>query len=42
MVEDNMAMCRALTGLPILARIPEGADTLPMAAADLAALYQEV
>lgn len=42
MAEDNMTMCRALTGLPILARIPEGADTLPMAAADLAALYQEV
>lgn len=42
MAEDNMTMCRALTGLPILARIPEGADTLPMTAADLAALYQEV
>ena len=42
MEEDNIAMCRQHTGLPVLACIPDGAQELPMEEADLAALYEEV
>ena len=40
--EDNIAMCRQHTGLPVLACIPDGAQELPMEPNDLAALYEEV
>ena len=39
MQEDNMTMVEALTGAPVLARVPHGAEELPMAAEELAALY---
>ncbi len=42
MEEDNIAMCRQHTGLPVLACIPDGAQDLPMEPTDLAALYEEV
>ena len=42
MEEDNIAMCRQHTGLPVLACIPDGAQELPMEPNDLAALYEEV
>ena len=42
MEEDNIAMCRQRTGLPVLACIPDGAQELPMEPTDLAALYEEV
>ena len=42
MEEDNIAMCRQYTGLPVLACIPDGAQELPMEPNDLAALYEEV
>ena len=39
MEEDNVRMVEALTGAPVLARVPHGAEELPMAAEELAALY---
>ena len=42
MEEDNLAMCQALTGLPILATVQEGDTTLRMDPEALAALYEEV
>lgn len=39
MEEDNVCMVEALTGAPVLARVPHGAEELPMAAEDLAVLY---
>ena len=42
MEEDNFAMCQALTGLPILAKVQAGDTTLRMDPAALAALYEEV
>ena len=39
MEEDNVKMVEALTGVPVLARVPHGVEELPMAAEDLAALY---
>ena len=34
MEEDNIAMCRQRTGLPVLACIPDGAQELPMEPTD--------
>ena len=42
MEEDNFAMCQALTGLPILAKVRAGDTTLRMDPDALAALYEEV
>ena len=42
MEEDNLAMCQALTGLPILATVQEGDTALRMDPEALAALYEEV
>ena len=42
MEEDNLAMCQALTGLPILATVQERDTTLRMDPEALAALYEEV
>ena len=39
MQEDNMTMVEALTGAPVLARVPHGAEELSMVAEELAALY---
>ncbi len=39
MEEDNVRMVEELTGAPVLARVPHGAEELPMAAEDLAVLY---
>ena len=39
MEEDNVRMVEALTGAPVLARVPHGAEELPMVAEELAALY---
>ena len=39
MQEDNVRMVEALTGAPVLARVPHGAEELPMVAEELAALY---
>ena len=39
MEEDNVKMVEVLTGMPVLARVPHGAEELPMAAEELAALY---
>ena len=42
MEEDNLAMCQALTGLPILAAVQAGDTQLRMDPDALAALYEEV
>ena len=39
MQEDNVTMVEALTGARVLACVPHGAEELPMAAEELAALY---
>ena len=41
MHEDNVAMCRELTGLPVLALVPEGAQDLDIDTQLLCSLYQE-
>lgn len=42
MEEDNIAMCRRMTGLPVLARVREGDTQLQMELDALTALYEEV
>lgn len=42
MEEDNIALCQQMTGLPTLAKIPQGATDLPMSWQALTALYDEV
>ena len=39
MQEDNVRMVEEMTGAPVLARVPHGAEELPMTAEELAALY---
>lgn len=42
MEEDNVAMCKARTGLPVLALVQDDMDRFPMDGQALAALYDEV
>lgn len=42
MEQDNKAMIETLTGVPVIACVPEGAPDLGVSAASLAALYDEV
>lgn len=42
MQEDNKAMMEALTGVPVVAVIPEQATDIALTAEQIAALYQEV
>ena len=42
MEEDNVAMCKARTGLPVLALIQDDMERFPMDGQALAALYDEV
>lgn len=42
MHEDNVRMCEYLTGVKVLARIPEGATELPMSPQELTALFDHV
>lgn len=41
MEEDNLRMCEYRTKLPVLARVEEGCEDLPMEIAKLTALYEE-
>ena len=42
MHEDNVRMCEYLTGIQVVARIPEGATDLPMSPQELTALFDYV
>ena len=42
MEEDNVAMCKARTGLPVLALVQDDMDRFPMDGQALAELYDEV
>lgn len=42
MHEDNARMCEYLTGVKVLARIPEGAIELPMSPKDLTTLFDHI
>lgn len=42
MEEDNLRMCEARTGLPVLACVPDGGTDLQLDAGVLASLYEEI
>ena len=42
MHEDNVRMCEYLTGVKVVARIPEGATELPMSPKDLTTLFDHI
>lgn len=42
MEEDNIAMCRQMTGLPVLATVSDGAEDIDIDPEVLTGLYEEI
>ena len=42
MEEDNIAMCRQMTGLPVLATVPDDAEDIDIDPEALAGLYDDI